>query len=529
MFGKIQGSSNTQFNKTHPLWLIFSKNKRLNYIMFPALIIMFVFIFAFQNCQKRKNPSEGVVIKESNTSNPSPSTTTSTLVSHIGDKAIFEISEKYTGEKAIPNIRWQVMETGLCDGNNIIIAEGTESNIEVDWNSFLDKSVSVEAFIQFEGDDCITYRQQNIRVNQLSGSICDTDRYTFDILSTLSSDDLTRFRRYFSVGSSVDLEFRAFGPDELDFDSFTWSLQKIFVKDEEERADQTNNTVNLTYHFSEIGLYNVVVEASRTDLSATTTTTSSNTNTEPASVSRQLLIGKCEGENLDDIEIVLSDDSFGYETPKNVLYPIWNYVRPVDTDYEAANVVTVNDTEGYPSGRHIYRYPRGSKAKFIDIDIQNADECFLDQDPVPIGETCSGCSENSEGCTSSCHTEYGIREGLSPLPSCRGNALDMSTLDLDITICTDDIFVVAASKKIDISLLPTAELPVMIPSSEGSGSSTQTLGTQAVVNSITDNENKNKKTLQTEHVFYKHCPADSDYCYFGPETYRPEEHHCSDE
>ena len=531
MTGKIQKSNNR--NKTHLLWVMFSKNKRLNYVMFPALIIMFMFIFVFQNCQRRNNPTEGEVIKESN---PSSSTTTSTLTASLEDKAIFEISEKYTGEKTISHIRWQVTHgPEACYGDDVTVAEGTESNIEVDWSSFLGKEILVEAFIQFEGDDCITYRQQRLMVSKLKGVSCSSDMYRFDITSTLSSDDSLEPKRYFPIGSFVELEFKLSGPDEPGFDSFAWSVQKIFVKDDSQVDDFS--TESLTYSFSEIGLYNVVAEASRNDSSATTTTT--NSSIDSASASAQLLIGRCEGGDLSDIEIVLSEDSLGSETPKNILGPIWNYVRPADTD-PGVDIMTLN-IENYRFGQQIYRYPRESRSKFIDIDIENVDECFLDQNPIS-SEMCTtmGCSESNPDCNT-CWTEYQIREDISPLSSCNDNALDMSEIDLDTTECTEDIFAIAVSKEIDISLLPKPEPSVSIPSSDPDqpeplpGSlpsepvSSTTIENQNAISSITDDESKGAWRSwwgAKPRVFYKHCPADSDYCYFGPEAYRPEEHHC---
>ena len=103
----------------------------------------------------------------------------------------------------------------------------------------------------------------------------------------------------------------------------------------------------------------------------------------------------------------------------------------------------LNDQDSYSpqSGLYEYRnvyykYKRNSTSKFIDIDIQNADECFLDTEPL----------EKTECVSDACYISYEIREGLSPLSSCSGNALDMSTLDTDTTECTETTFVVAASK-----------------------------------------------------------------------------------
>ena len=499
------------------------------------LMVMFLLIFAFQNCQKAKNlkPQEGVGVHPS-----SPTSSTATLMTHIGDKATFEISEEHTGGKTISHILWQATRgSDSCDANDVIVATGTDSNIEIDWSSFLERSVSVKAFIQFEEDDCITYRQQRVMVSKAgaSGSLCSNNMYRFDIVSQLSSDDATESKRYFPVESSVDLELKISGPNDPDFDAFAWSIKRLFLEDDTQRADSNNQTKTLTHNFSEIGLYNIIAEAFKT----TSTTTTQNNNSQSGSTSTQLLIGKCEGDDLSDIEIVLSNDSFGPETPKGVLGPIWNYVRPADTD-PGVHVATLN-VEGHPFGRHIYKYPRQSRSKFIDIDIQNVDTCFLDQEPIS-NQMCTkiGCPESDPDCNS-CWTEYEIREDVSALPSCRGNALDMSALDLDTTECTDAVFAIAVSKTIDVNDLPKAppQTNSANPSSEGSAPiqptepvSSAAVANQNIVSSVTGNGNSKGDWRNwwgaTPRAFYKHCPADSDYCYFGLEAYRPEEHHCDD-
>ena len=242
-----------------------------------------------------------------------------------------------------------------------------------------------------------------------------------------------------------------------------------------ERADQTNKTEKLTHTFLETGLYNISVKAFAPNDETTLTDV-------------QLLIGRCEGDDLDDIEILFNIDSIGLQTPTKGFSnsePIWNYIRLSDTDLNVDITTLATDNNlfgGY--GGYVYKYKRSSSSKFIDIDIQNANECFLDIEPTGI-ETCIECTPTATNCVSGCSiTSYKIRDNLSPLPSCSGNALDMSALDTDTTKCTDDIFVVTASK-------------------EGRG-----------------------REYKLQRTFYKHCPANEDYCYFGDERDRPSDHNC---
>ena len=444
---KDQMSNKTRFFSMQALL----KNQKFNYTTSSILILIFILIFSFQNCAKNSSKNGGGPIERAS----------------VGDKAIFKLSEKYTGH--ISNIFWQVKRS------DTVIATGKKDNIEMNWNNILeDRSDRViEAFMQLGGNSCITYRE--LYIGTLMRLISDPT-YTSEIISTPSPDE-SPVKEYFPIGTLVDLKIRTYGvmvSVPPDFNSFQWSIKRLFLEDDTELADQTNKTEKLTYTFSEVGLYNISVEAFGPDA-----TTSTNT---------QLLIERCEGDDLDDVEIVLSGDSIGAQTPEEIsnLRPIWNYIRPADTDpnVDIMTLATDNSIDNrrfFGFGGYVYKYPRDSSSKFIDIDIQNADECFLDTEPLSTTECDpSGCSSDAADCN--CEIFYEIRENLSSLSSCSGNALDMSTLDTDTTQCTDAVFVVAASK--------------------------------------TGQESK------VEKVFYKHCPANQDYCYFGEEYDRPSDHQC---
>ena len=466
---RISLQKDQKSNKTHFFFLqslqTLLKNQKFNYTTSSILIFMFILVLGFQNCGKTKN--EGGPIDKVSAS--------------VGDKAIFKLSEKYGGNKTISYILWRVNE----------ITTGTEENIKINWSEFLIEVeggesyleyIDLEAFIQFEGDECVTYRKQEFFLTDIGVSSLPSLQLglsdTLSITSVLSSSEDINYQRYFPVGSSVNLglNIASHNPFNVRFDTFQWSIRKLFLEDDTELADQTNKTANpFTHTFSQIGLYNIFVQASgtRTDIVDESSDVS-------VDLSTKLLIGMCE----DTSEIILSGESFGSSTPQlSDIQPIFNYVRPADTDTN--NKVTFvfdGNSENYQDRHVIYKYKRNSSSKFIDIDIQNADKCFLDTESIITSSACPMCTSDATATDCSCYNFYKIREGLSPLSSCSGSALDMSTLDTDTTQCTDAIFVVAASKT-----------------------------------------GQEYKTGQT---FYKHCPADQDYCYFGQENNRPSDHRC---
>ncbi len=434
------------------------RNQKFKYITLFTLIFTFILIFTFQNCTK--NEEDGPVIRASTG----------------GDKAVFKLSEKYNGGNDVSEILWQI-KSGTC-GMSTISTE-TALNIEIPWNQDYEEGAwggfHIAALTHLEQEDCFIYRSFHfsdvLSVDHLS---CVPQ---YGSISFSLSDDSSTEKIYFPAGSSVKLEFKAYddykGTERsLEDESFQWSIKK--VGDDTELADSSHTSHQLTHTFSEMGLYEI-----------STKSTSSSENSSRFFDDRQLFIGLCEKE-VEAVEIILSEESFGNLTPEEVLEtrPIFNYVRPSDTDSSNKVTLIFDDSRERYSGRSpsIYKYNRSSSSKFIDIDIQNADECFFDDEPILATciQAAIGCPPEQPDC--GLHCPYEIREGLSPLSSCSGNALDMSTLDTDTTECTDDIFVVAASQ--------------------------------------TGQEYKPQKT------FYKHCPADQDYCYFGEEGNRPSDHNC---
>ena len=438
------------------------KSQKFKYITLSTLIFTFILIFTFQNCTK--NEKDGPLIRASTG----------------GDKAVFKLSEKYNGGNDVSEILWQIKSGTACGTSTISTEIGL--NIEIPWNQDYEpyawEIFNVASLTHLEQENCFTYRSFGF------GDVLSVDHLSCGIqygsISFSLSNDSSIERNYFPVGSSVNLEFKEYessieesqeSEESLEDISFQWSIKKI--GDDTELADSSHTSHQLTHTFSEMGLYEI-----------STKPASSSENSFRFFDNRQLFIGLCEKE-VEAVEVILSEESFGNLTPEEVLEtrPIFNYVRPSDTDSSNKVTLIFDDSRKRYSERspRIYKYKRSSSSKFIDIDIQNADECFFDDEPiVSVITSCPDCTSGVTTCA--CSYSYHIQEGLSPLSSCSGKALDMPTLGTDTTECIDDVFFVAASQ--------------------------------------TSQEYKLQKT------FYKYCPADQDYCYFGEEDQRPSDHNC---
>lgn len=396
--------------------MVMMKRQKLIYII-ASPVLMLTLIFAFQNCTTKRD---------------GPITTTSIGGSH----AVFKLSEKYGGD-GVSDILWQIKSGTSCGVSTVAVNTGL--NLEISWD---DSNLSswgswglfnIATLIHLEQEGCFIYDRFHFgdvfSVDHLSCA-----RPSGFIKSSLSSDSSVTGSA-FPVGSIVNLEFETYTyeEDELEQDSssedisFQWSIKK--VGDDIELADLSQTSPQITHTFSELGIYNISVR------------NASDGSYGWLGDDREIFIGLCEKE-VDAVEVILSQESFGSSTPKKVLEnqgPIFNYVRPSDPD----NKVTITFHQSKrKSPKPIYKYKRDSSSQFIDIDIQNANACFFDSEPQKsCNETQHWCPEEEQDC----NCFYEIRENLSPLPSCSGKAYDMSTLDRQTTECTVDVFVVAAS------------------------------------------------------------------------------------
>ena len=301
---------------------IFLKNQRVNYMVFPVLVVIFFgLVLAFQNCKSVNEPLSSKEMMENNQDSIAPITPSSMITS--ADKAVFSIHQKHEEQNTISNILWQVKDEP-CHGESEIIATGTDVSLEISKKSAV--NVSVEAFIQFEGQECITYKEQEFQDTDI---ICTTvytfedfkrDHNPWEILAVLSSDEMFVSSDNFPAGSVVDLEF--VGEEHewegelnplnfLDFTSFQWSIKK--VGDQTELADLSNTVEGITYTFSKTGVYDVSVEASLADDDTEDEQFSEDPHEQDLyneikadggmTRNSKLIIGKCEEKDAVDIEV----------------------------------------------------------------------------------------------------------------------------------------------------------------------------------------------------------------------------------
>lgn len=497
-------------NKNKDYGYTLMKRHKKYYITFSIFLALFL-IIAFQNCGKIGNtlhPRIGVV---GSPSDPLPSPTP-----YRGDHAIFELQ----------GVNADQMESVLWHTN--YPSKRTNTGIAVRWRQRRFLLPNLKVFVKLKGQNCISYINNSYNINNSykiyslrEGSVSSssqagdsqsalfiksTDDLSTSIASLDSKDHLSKpfkmqrphisidieastadepytFKDYFPVGTTVNFSASSRS-------SYRWSIQRLFQHDEEQVTVNANTEQNFSHIFPTMGFYSVKVSAGP-----------------HSSGEREILVGACTGAEEEAIEIILSDTSFGDRTPPDILQnPYFNYIRPATPARRPATpghkitvlkeitggaVVRASDTgiqTTYKSFRDYnsiyYKYDRASSSKFIDVNIQNVKSemrCFFDDQPVV------DCSDVwcDPDCDDSCpyyYTTYHFRDNLTPLDSCNGNVYDMSALDTDITECTDAIVLFGFA-------IDAEDEPYPMP-------------------------------------FYKHCPANSQYCYFGPERSRPDHHHC---
>lgn len=559
---------------------LFMKRQSTNYKSYGTLVTMLVLIFAFQNCKQNDR------IRITSGGTGSTGSTGSTLGSSNGYKAILELYG--VSPSQVTSAFWLIKKINPTIFKSQVHSTQTGSKIEIDWNEILNQNISqAGAFIALSGQNCISYRHRKIQdivhINQPSGGSEGGFNGTVPVSSTTSttfiqsssgdnsrlpshvflsnaihlntsqvdepsepsmptvlpeweikaqiteSDGTVHIKDYFSVGSSVSFSV----PTGYSYSNHQWSVQRLFeTKESLTVSDNTADTFSHT--FDTRGLYEVSVTAT-TDLDGSN-----------VSDTQHILIGLCEGEE-EAIEVVFNPQSFGDLTPQKFkTMPFFNYLRPTDTEHPVkltiqrlmANTIAggsgletryssyeyayqgIDSLSGIGGNNYSlkYKYNRTSSSKVIAMDLPNFDDlgftCFFDDEPVL--ETIESCTEmacipeNPDCNICSQHTEYTRPADLTPLNSCSGVIYEMGTLDTDTTECAEDVFVVGIE-------FPSTDSQAV--ESEGGQSDMQHLSPPivSVVNSGID------------IPFYKYCEANQQFCYFGREMDRPEEHHCPTE
>ena len=476
------------------------KGHKKYYATYSTLIALFL-IVAFQNCDMK---------------------TLEPLVTS-GDYAIFQLHGVTSDQ--VTSILWRIIEITHYSqhSSHSQHSTGKSPTITVSWDNIVNRRYSyteyamrsnyfVEAFVKLKEQNCITYinlpitplqynnqkSSQSLEVetspiDSSSASIASLDfkdhltlvppllidPYSHTIKAT---NDSYTFKDYFPVGTTVN-----FSVNEETASTYHWNIEKLFQSDEEVVVN-ANEKQNFSHTFATMGLYNVELGYY---------------------IDKNILIGICTGEE-EAIEIIFGDASFEDHTPAEILeHPHLNYIRPATSNHkitllkerEKSTTISTTNTDidtdietRYESFKDYdiiyYKYNRTSHSKVIDVNIQNVTSgmrCFFDDQPVETSEefcTEMACPDDDPNCnTCGMDTTYDFRDSLTPLDSCNGNVYDMTTLDTDTTECTDAIVLFGFA-------VNSEDEPDPMP-------------------------------------FYKHCPADSQYCYFGPEISRPDHHHCS--
>lgn len=521
------------------------------YIFSFALLLIFgVMVLAFQNCGTSRDTYPRV------TGTPIIPTAATPIIPTDGDHAIFELYGVDSSQ--IESVLWRTNLPSIGRNGGL----PTNVGMAIDWDEFSPPSPGINtsddylgAAVKLKGQNCITYinsymlllRQQQKKGPDESGAsesqpsqqqIVD-DLNTSSIASLDSKDEPFRpldikieasttdephtFKDYFPVGTSVNFSATLVASSisgESTLTNHLWRLKKLFqnaeqLVDDDHPLDLSSNIEeNFSHTFTTMGLYRVSVHAY-----------GDGEEHSYGSTYKDILIGACTGEE-EAIEMILSHDSFGTQTPSKILEsPYFNYIRPATPDHKISLLKDWDETQtlsgaiGFASNDDLdsdtesnneeptilksfktsdflpiyYKYDRTSSSKFIEVNMQNIPStirCFFDDQPVVTDEeycTKIGCPEDDPDCnTCYSHKTYDFRD--QPLSSCNGNVYDMTALDTDTTKCTDAIVLFGFA-------LNSEDEPHPIP-------------------------------------FYKHCPANSQYCYFGPDFRgysRPTDHHCPSE
>ena len=271
-----------------------SKKKNLKYIC-SVISFLLVLMMISQNCANSTN--------RNNVSSQTP---------ELPSKNLITFKVDYEGTKTISDILWQIRRHHYNERQSAGCYIGSyerlnfkkpDLDMEVDENDVLQVDttlgvgVFVQAFIQFEEDDCITYKRESFQLVPFDSSkadlICQRTAVLPPGIDPVSSMDPTsssmieggigKSLYHFPTGDSVDLELSSLRNRNS---QFTWSIKNI--EDDIELADQTHRDITLTHTFSEKGVY---------DISAI----EEDTNFE---MSTQLLIGKCEDTDMTEEMVI---------------------------------------------------------------------------------------------------------------------------------------------------------------------------------------------------------------------------------
>ena len=245
------------------------------------------------------------------------------------DRALFRLHEGHGREGGLlRSVHWRLREIeriGGIDDRFQELARGLAPSLEVDWNTILGKLISVEAFAQFDGDNCLTFSAQEFDLRDYTGDlllreIIDAGGTT--ILAHLDgrppSPYRGQFRDHIPVAAPVDFMLYAhFGLAGSihniggHYHSFRWNIQEL-LDTEGLHDEKITPTEKLTHTFFKPGLFSVkaqgILEAPvlRRPVGIEATT--------------EFFVGRCEPHKA--LEIVLDSEQWDSSSRADILGPI---------------------------------------------------------------------------------------------------------------------------------------------------------------------------------------------------------------
>ena len=324
------------------------------------------------------------------------------------------------------------------------------------------------------------------------------------IQASFAEDETYTPRNYFPVDSSVNLTFSYFN-NLSDIQSFDWNIKKVFPEIPFFEQSTSSDEPRHTHVFSEVGVYNISITPSYYN----NTISSGNVFMKGH---KTLVVGLC-AENQNILEITLNqgtlrpnttttfDLSYFDEEENNTPNVLWRVMHNnTELDILDSSQTHLNINWGDISGEVLLevfaQFEGGNcvlhRQKWLNIDqtitphfnyVRPVDEdsqnvLLFDNDIYAYLRTSQNRSigidiKNAEKCL--------FNEEI--IPDCNGVIEGISGIDANITKCQE------------------SEINVTANRDDG-------------------------QPLTVTQSFYNYCPANDEYCAFGPQRYRPDEHRC---
>ena len=324
------------------------------------------------------------------------------------------------------------------------------------------------------------------------------------IQASLTLDDTYTPRNYFPVGSSVDLTFSYFN-NLSDIQEFDWNIKKIFPENPFFEQSASSDEPRYTHVFPEAGVYDISITPSYYN----NTVIGGNVFMKGH---KTLVVGLC-GENQNILEITLNQGSLrpnttatfdlsyfdeGETEVPNILWRVMHNNTELEVLDSSQTDLSIN--WGNISGEvllEVFAQVEGDSCVFHRQKWLNIDQTItpyfnyvrpVDEDPQNVllfdnniyaylrtsqSRSIGIDIKNAEKC---------LFNG-QVIPDCNGIIEGINGIDEDITKCQESEFNVTAYRN-------------------------------------------DGQPLTITQSFYNYCPANDEYCAFGPQRYRPDEHRC---